>query len=278
MPVDQKQHIRASVLMAVYNKPDVLDRTLQALSRQSDDHFELIICDDGSGETIKQLLDDSAALFPGRIQHVWQKDKGFRKCRILNKGLNKARSDYIIVLDPDCIPHKHFVAAHLADRRRGSYLAGRRVMLGEKLSGYLLEGRVDPDRLGNPLTFACYMLTLPGNRHIGKGIYFPHFIRNIKKSGPLRLKGCNMSFWKGDIEAVNGFDESFESPGGGEDTDLERRFQAMGLKSKGIKNGAVCYHLYHKPLPKAPGLKDQLAQLSRTHPIKASRGLKELQN
>lgn len=278
MPVDQKQHIRASVLMAVYNKPEVLDRTLRALSRQSDDDFEIIICDDGSGEAIKQLLDDSAALFPGRIRHVWQQDMGFRKCRILNKGLTQARSDYIIVLDPDCIPHKHFIAAHLADRRSGRYLAGRRVMLGEKLSRYILGGRIRPEQLSNPFKLAWYMLAFPGNRHLGKGVYLPRFIRNIKESGPSRLKGCNMSFWQSDIEAVNGFDESFESPGGGEDTDLERRFQAMGLKSKGIKNGAVCYHLYHKPLPKAPGLKDQLAQLSRTHPIKASRGLKELQN
>ena len=37
-----------SVIVTTYNREDALDAALRALSRQSDDDFEIVIADDGS--------------------------------------------------------------------------------------------------------------------------------------------------------------------------------------------------------------------------------------
>jgi len=59
------------------------------------------------------------------------------------------------------------------------------------------------------------------------------------------LKGCNMSFSKKAIYAINGFDEDYILPAIGEDFDLTWRFQAAGYHYKSVRNLAVQYHLYH---------------------------------
>ena len=49
---------------------------------------------------------------------------------------------------------------------------------------------------------------------------------------------------------MNGFDERFDQPAYGEDTDLEARLRRNGIQFLGIRNQAIQYHLYHKQLPR----------------------------
>ncbi len=265
--------IKSSILLAVYNKEDMVKRTLKALSCQSSQCFEIIICDDGSGPGMAGMVDEMQPLFPGRLQYVRHDDKGFRKCKILNAGAALARSDYMLVLDPDCLPHPHFVRAHLEERQKGLYLSGRRVELGEGITRSVLEGSLSLAQLSNPIGYLWQVIRFKKIRHWEAGIYVPRFLRAVKKRTPLKLKGCNMSFWKEDLERVNGFEELFQDPGGGEDTDLERRFILCGLKSKSVKHGAVCYHLHHKRLERNPKGKELYLNLKEKGSSQAVRGL-----
>ena len=52
-------------------------------------------------------------------------DKGFRKCKILNEAIRRTTSDYILFLDGDCLPHRHFVKDHIAMAERGYFVQGR---------------------------------------------------------------------------------------------------------------------------------------------------------
>lgn len=267
--------IKASVLIAVYNKERIVKRTLTALSGQSCQCFEVIICDDGSGPGMASMLGEMKPLFENRLKHVRQKDAGFRKCRILNTGALAAQSNYIIVLDPDCIPHTHFVRTHIREREKGRYLSGRRVELGEKITQSVMADTLSIKRLSNPASFLWQMARFKKNRHWAAGIYLPEFLRKQMNDLPLKLKGCNMSFWKADLVSINGFDELFETPGGGEDTDLERRFILKGLKSRNIKHGAVCYHLYHKKLQRNPVAKELYLKLEKKGVKYAVKGLSQ---
>ncbi len=47
------------------------------------------------------------------------------------------------------------------------------------------------------------------------------------------------------LEKINGFDENYEGPGLGEDSDIEYRLRLTGAKFKSVRNLAVVYHLYH---------------------------------
>ena len=66
------------------------------------------------------------------------------------------------------------------------------------------------------------------------------------------LLGCNFSCWKADLERINGFDEEFTTPGGGEDTDVERRFALADVRPLSVKHRAICYHQWHPLVPRGP--------------------------
>jgi hypothetical protein len=55
--------------------------------------------------------------------------------------------------------------------------------------------------------------------------------------------GHNVSGWRRDIFAANGFDERMQY--GGEDRELGERLFNTGIKSKQIRYSAVCLHLDH---------------------------------
>lgn len=264
-----------SVLVATYNHPEFLRRTLLGLSRQSAGDFEVLICDDGSGVEIGKLVDEFEKVFPGGITHVYQEDRGFRKCAILNEGILRAESDYLVFLDADCIPHRLFIEEHLACRQKGVFLAGRRVELGGAITArldddYILSGRLEKIWLRGLASLAC-----SGVRHLEFGIYIPEPFRLRRDNGNTALLGCNFSCWKEDMYAINGFDESFESPGCGEDTDVERRFRMKGLRSRSVKNAAICYHQYHQLVEgrdKSDGILERRQEENKAF---CDRGLKE---
>ena len=58
------------------------------------------------------------------------------------------------------------------------------------------------------------------------------------------IKGCNMSFFRDDIEAVNGYNENFVG-WGNEDSELACRLFKYGLTKKVHLFMAVCFHLWH---------------------------------
>ena len=61
--------------------------------------------------------------------------------------------------------------------------------------------------------------------------------------------GANMAFYKKDIIAVNGYNESFTG-WGKEDNDLALRLFLNGTTIRFIKYNAIIYHLYHKEASK----------------------------
>ena len=55
---------------------------------------------------------------------------------------------------------------------------------------------------------------------------------------------CNMSFWRADLERVNGFDESMEGYGS-EDLELGARLENAGVARRQLKFAALAVHLHH---------------------------------
>ncbi|NND80648.1 MAG: glycosyltransferase, partial [Maribacter sp.] len=98
-----------SVIISTYNKPKWLEKVLWGFNCQTYKDFEVIIADDGSGPETKELIDMMRGKVGYRIDHVWQEDEGFQKCRILNLAILACTTDYIIMTDGDCIPREDFV-------------------------------------------------------------------------------------------------------------------------------------------------------------------------
>ena len=247
-----------SLIISFYKNITWLKLIVTALQDQCFSEFEVIISDDGSPpevvREVKNLLNHSSL----KYQYVWHEDNGFRKTKILNKAVIESNSDYLVFLDGDCVPHRHFLKEHYLGRKEGFVRAGRRVDLTENVSNRLDEDKIKSGYLGWPVISDIFRESFgAGLKALEQGIYIKnkkirHWI-NRKDRG---IRGHNFSIFKNDLVAVNGFDERFIKAGVGEDTDLEARLRRNGTKILGITKQAIVYHQYHTPLTREDDIYD----------------------
>ena len=63
------------------------------------------------------------------------------------------------------------------------------------------------------------------------------------------FRGCNVSFWREDFIAINGYNEDFEG-WGREDSDLVIRLGNKGVLAKRLRYVGIVYHIYHTENPR----------------------------
>jgi glycosyltransferase involved in cell wall biosynthesis len=240
----------ATVIISFYNKIQVLRLVLAGFARQSQKSFEIIIADDGSNPAIVEELQHMIPSFPLPLRHVWHPDEGWRKNIILNKAILEANSDYIIFVDGDCIPHRHFIREHLLARAKNLVLTGRRVLLSRNISESLTVNKVRHGFLEHLLFPWMVLERLAGRgEFIENALYFrSKWIRKRINKKDKGMLGSNFSLHKEDLLAINGFDERYLSPYVGEDTDLEYRLRLQGCRFRHLKHLAVQYHFFHPRL------------------------------
>lgn len=238
---------KLSLIISFYNRLDYLKLVFAALEIQSLKDFEVIIADDGSNEKVVKEVKNFIANFNFPVLHIWQEDRGFRKNKILNKAIIASRTDYLVFIDGDCVPHSEFLNEHFLNREEKVCLTGRRVNLSKKLTGKLNEELIKSKFLERN-NFLLLIDSIFGETvDFEKGIYIKSkFLRSFINKKPRGLLGCNFSIHKKDILDVNGFDERYIHPSIGEDSDLQFRLELNGVKIKSLNNIAVQYHLYHK--------------------------------
>lgn len=268
--------IKASVIAAFYNRIDFLKLVLAGFERQTEKNFELIIADDGSKEEVVEQIKGLSDKYFFRIRHIWQEDKGFRKNKILNRAITESESDYLIFIDADCIPHRSFVEGHLNFSEKNISLTGRRVNLSEKITRRLSEKNVRDGFLERKIFTLIADGIFGKSVDVEKGIYLSNkFLLkffNRKKRG---LLGCNFSLFKEDILSINGFDERYEAPSIGEDSDVQFRLGLSGIKVKSINHAAVQYHLFHQLQERPSKNLELFEQVKRTKVSFTPFGLKK---
>ena len=211
-----------------------------SLSLQEYKNFEVIIAEDDNCAETFLFFKENAARFPFKILHVYQKeDSGFRKNEMLNKAIQVATGELIIIIDGDCILHKSFFKEYAKEIEDKTVLFGRRALLSESITKELL--------LSKKLS-KLTLLNLIWNRssRVEDVIYLPAIPKFLKKKRDKGVQGSNMGFLKKDIVAINGFDEDYVKPTAGEDDDIEWRFRLGGYHFKSMKHKALQYHLFHK--------------------------------
>jgi len=234
-----------SILLATYNWPQALKLCLESLATQTDKNFEIIIADDGSTESTKQIIESMKGSYPAAIHHLWQEDQGFRKTKILNQAIAASHGDYLVFLDGDCIVQPDFVERHRELAQKEYLVTGSRILLDQTLTQELLTW--------SNWSFTRFTENLISKRLSG-GInkYWPLKIklgngswRDYKKFVWRRIKGCNMACWKADAEAIYGFDETMTG-WGHEDADFIFRLQHHGIHRKSGSWSTEVLHLFHK--------------------------------
>ncbi len=203
-----------SLIIPVYNRPDEVDELLESLS-QSDfkEDFEIVIVEDGSSlkcEDVVRKYDQKLT-----ISYYYKDNSGPGNSR--NYGMEKAKGDYFIIFDSDCIIPKNYLT---------------------EVTNALQENYVDcfggPDKalasfsdIQKAINFAMTSFLTTGGIRGGS--------EKINKFQP---RSFNMGLSRKAFEASNGFGNIHP----GEDPDLSIRLWELGFETRLFSNAYV----YHK--------------------------------
>ena len=105
-----------SVIVPVYNRIDEVSDLLESLSHQTNTDFEVILVEDGSTEPCKHIADKYANRLD--IQYYHKSNEGRSIAR--NYGIERARGQYFIFFDSDCVIPKEYFDA-LSKRLKVNY-------------------------------------------------------------------------------------------------------------------------------------------------------------
>lgn len=254
MSQDTNGHVRRakatlSVVVSTYDWPEALDAVLRALSEQSDERFDVVVADDGSGLETATVVEDWREVLGGRVEHVWQPHRGFRQALARNRGALAARGDYLVFLDGDAVPRRHFVRALKASARPGWFVAGRKLELSAALTDRVLSEKDPIHRRGysswvrarrdaTPLS----TLSFRDRRRVGT-----HGVPEFEPHN--RAYGFLLGVARRDFQEVNGFDTRYEG-WGDEDVDFALRLRRLGLRCGHAGPDAVVLHFWHPPREK----------------------------
>ncbi|WP_346818173.1 glycosyltransferase family 2 protein, partial [Mesonia mobilis] len=228
--------MKISLLITTYNWPEALELVLKSIQKQSLMPFEVLIADDGSDVKTKNVIDNFKRESVLDVKHIWHEDKGFRRTYILNKAIAKSSGDYIIQLDGDCILHSKFIEDHKRLSQKKTYLFGSRVNIKEEFLSKLFS-----DKNTKFSFFSKAISKRTRNLHLR---LFSNRYKAISKLSN-KLRGCNISYWKKDIIAVNGYNEDMTG-WGKEDSEMAVRLINNGILGKRLRYSGIIYHIWHK--------------------------------
>jgi GT2 family glycosyltransferase len=258
--------MRISIIIAVYKDIEALKLIIEALRKQDYPDLEIVVAEDNNDIKMAEYISSITDL---DVKHTTQEDTGIRKARSQNNAILKSTGEYLIFIDGDCIPYSTFISAHARLAEKGCVLSGRRVNLGPEISTRIRQHAISAHSLEKNYFIKSLGLLKNGSSHTAQGIYinpaswlYKNTVAKRKKSN-LNILGCNFSCYKKDILAIDGFDESYGETAVPDDTDLQWRLEAAGLKLKTCKLAANQFHLHHSRHHQVRDVTDMIQKMHR---------------
>ena len=201
-----------SIIIPVYNRPDEVQELLESLCKQTFRNFEVIIVEDGSSKK----CDDVVESFQEELDILYffkeNSGQGFSR----NFGFERAKGDYFIVFDSDCLIPEHYFET-----------------VENNLNEHQLDAFGGPDRdhptFSNMQKAISYSMT---------SLFTTGGIRGRKKSmGTFHPRSFNMGISRAVFEKTGGYIITRM----GEDIEFSIRIIENGFKA-GLIPDAFVYH------------------------------------
>lgn len=241
--------MKVSVLITVYNRPEMTIACLRALGLNTSRVDEAIVSDDGSEEECVRRMQSVFNELPFPIRYVRQEHSGYRLAAARNNAIRAASGDYLISIDCDILLLPETVQTHLRHARNGLFLVGNRAMLNASNTNLALNQKISPRLLEALWNEADKKHLAKMQERFQRNL----FLRRLGLSAPHKPKilGCHFSLFREDVERVNGFDEKFTG-WGLEDDDFARRLYKAGLRGRSVIIDARALHLRHPSVGSKP--------------------------
>ncbi|MBB87881.1 MAG: glycosyl transferase family 2 [Xanthomonadales bacterium] len=265
------ERYESSVIISTYNQPDWLEKCLWGFAYQTDRRFEIVIADDGSEPETRQKAEAVCQALGLPLNYVWHPDDGFQKCRILNKAILAARSDYLLFTDGDCIPKPDFIATHLTLRRPGHFLSGGYFKLPMSTSRLISQDDVATGRAFTAAWLRAHDVTAPWNKLLKvtatpRQAWWANRITPANRS----WNGNNSSTWRDLAVQVGGFDERMGY--GGQDREFGERLMNAGIRPIMMRYSTGMLHLDHsRGYRNEEGIRKNRAIRAETRRLKLTR-------
>ena len=108
-----------SIIVPVYNRPDEVDELLESLCSQTLKGFEVVIVEDGSQKPCKDVCDKYANILD--LHYYLKENSGPGQSR--NYGVERAKGEYVIVLDSDVVLPNGYMQAIYDEMEKGEVVA-----------------------------------------------------------------------------------------------------------------------------------------------------------
>jgi glycosyltransferase involved in cell wall biosynthesis len=224
-----------SLIIPVYNRPDEVNELLESLTKSDyDEAFEVVIVEDGSSVPCRDVVENYAGKL--NISYYFKPNSGPGNSR--NFGMQKAKGDYFIIFDSDCI----IPPSYLKEVKR-------------ELDGKYVDCFGGPDKaldsfsdIQKAINFAMTSFLTTGGIRGGS--------EKIDKFQP---RSFNMGISKKAFEASHGFGNIHP----GEDPDLSIRLWKLGFETRLFKDAYV----YHKRRIDWDKFSVQVSKFGKARPI-----------
>ena len=101
--------MKYSIIVPVFNRPDEVDELLESLCSQTLKDFEVVIVEDGSEKTCKDVCDKYASILD--LHYYYKDNSGPGQSR--NYGVERAQGEYVLIIDSDVVlPTGYLEAVH----------------------------------------------------------------------------------------------------------------------------------------------------------------------
>jgi GT2 family glycosyltransferase len=229
----------------------------------------VIVADDGSEDRTHSLMRKFMRTAEYPLKLITHPHRGFRVALCRNDGVRASTAPYLLFSDGDCLFPPDHLAKHLAARRPRVVRAGNCLRLDHDATERVNAAAISSSEYRR-------WVSPEERKRLFKKWIKERYYQLIRHASKPKLTGCNIGISRRDLEAVNGFDETFVG-WGCEDDDLAYRLRRAGIRVATALGYTYAYHMWHPTDPTHPGKWNDGPNVGRLmhldRPIKCSAGL-----
>lgn len=110
---------KVSIIIPVYNSEKYLEKCIDSILNQDYKNIELIIINDGSTDSSKEIIENYQKKYNDTIIYIEQKNLGPAVAR--NNGIKNATGKYIFFIDNDDYIDKNYIATFVKEAESNNY-------------------------------------------------------------------------------------------------------------------------------------------------------------